>query len=118
MGIGILIAESVEHAPIWLRHAVPLALAGAHVDVDRTRVVVLLMTRRAAARHFHVQLNAVHAYRDMNKHTAYTSMYSARTVQVASCQMPSLCKRVVQKALMNGRNGSNVKWEQRAEAAL
>ena len=63
---GILIAESVEHAPIWLRHAVPLAFAGAHVDIDRTRVVVLLMTGCAAARHFYIQLNAVHSYRDIN----------------------------------------------------
>lgn len=59
--MGILVAESVEHAPIRLGHTVPLAFAGAHVDVDGARVVVLLVAGRAAARHFHVQLNAVHS---------------------------------------------------------
>ena len=46
-----LFAEAVDDAPVGVRHAEPLAVAGPDVDVDGAEVVVLLVARRPAARH-------------------------------------------------------------------
>ena len=46
-----LFAEAVDDAPVSVRHAEPLAVAGPDVDVDGAEVVVLLVARRPAARH-------------------------------------------------------------------
>ena len=56
----VLFTERVHDAPVLGRHAEPFAIARADVDVNGAEVVVLLVAGRSRARHFHVQLNAVH----------------------------------------------------------
>ena len=40
----LLFTEVIDGSPVWLRHGKPLAVSGPDVDVDRTEVVVLLVT--------------------------------------------------------------------------
>lgn len=61
----VAFAQLLNAAPIGVRHGEPFAIARPNVDVDGAKVVVLLVARRPAARHFHVQLHSVHAEYDV-----------------------------------------------------
>lgn len=45
-GRRLLLAKVAHHPPVGLRHSEPLTVPRADVDVDRTEVVVLLVTCR------------------------------------------------------------------------
>lgn len=57
----VLFAQLLHATPVRVRHGKPFTIAGADVYVNGTEIVVLLMAGRSTARHFHVQLNGVHA---------------------------------------------------------
>lgn len=57
----VLLAQRADGAPVRVGHREPLAIARADVDVNRAEVVVLLVPWSPAPRHFHVQLDRVHA---------------------------------------------------------
>lgn len=69
----LLFAHPLDYTPVFVGHSKPLAISGSNVDIDRTEVVVLLVTRCAAAGHFHVELDCVHSENDvphMTEHVA------------------------------------------------
>lgn len=50
----IFFAQIMYATPIGIRHGKPLTIARTNVYIYRAEIVILLMTRCAAARHFHV----------------------------------------------------------------
>ena len=57
----VLLTETLERAPVFVRHAEPLRIPRTNIDVDGAEVVVLLMSGSSRARDFHVKLYCVHA---------------------------------------------------------
>ena len=57
----VLLTQLLQGAPILVGDTEPLGVAGPDVHVDGGKVVVLLVARRAGSRHFHVELDCVHA---------------------------------------------------------
>ena len=57
----VLGAKVLQGPPVVIRYSEPFWVSRSDVNVDCTKIVVFLVTRRSGTRNFHVELDRVHA---------------------------------------------------------